>query len=205
MGSSLGEQASGGRKALFLDRDGTLIHDRNYLSDPAGVELIPGVADALDRAVAAGYLLFLFTNQSAVGRGYCTLEDVMAVNRRMEQLLNLPHPGFVAVGIAPEAPWEPVIYRKPSPRFILEMLESHGIDPAQSFMVGDGAGDVEAGLAAGVRAALVATGKAAPPTELEPVRKGEVPVFADLPAFVDWLVEHGGSGSERCSSGGTLA
>ena len=60
-------------KALFLDRDGTLIFDKHYLSDPAGVELIPGVTDALRKAKELGYQLFLFTNQSGVARGVYTL------------------------------------------------------------------------------------------------------------------------------------
>lgn len=176
-----------GRKALFLDRDGTIIYDRDYLSDPEGVELIPGVAQALAKAIRLGYLLFLFTNQSGVGRGYFTRREVDAVNRRMEALLALPPPGFSGVGIAPEAPWEPVIYRKPSPRFILEMIEEHRLDPAGSIMIGDGPGDLEAGLRAGIRAVAVATGKGPPPTELEVVKANAIPIFADLHAVVEWL------------------
>ena len=81
-------------QALFLDRDGTLIVDKVYLADPAGVELIPGAADALRRARALGYRLFLFTNQSGIGRGYHTLEDTQRVNARLEELLGLPRPGL---------------------------------------------------------------------------------------------------------------
>ena len=66
-------------KALFLDRDGTLIIDKVYLADPAGVELIPGVAAGLGRARSLGYKLFLFTNQSGIGRGYYTLAAAEAV------------------------------------------------------------------------------------------------------------------------------
>ncbi|HNC23306.1 MAG TPA: HAD-IIIA family hydrolase, partial [Opitutaceae bacterium] len=67
-------------KALFLDRDGTLILDKTYLADPAGVELIPGVAAGLQRARTLGYKLFLFTNQSGIGRGYHTMDDTLRVN-----------------------------------------------------------------------------------------------------------------------------
>jgi D-glycero-D-manno-heptose 1,7-bisphosphate phosphatase len=183
--------ASSGGKALFLDRDGTLIFDRHYLSDPEGVELIPGVAEALRRAIGMGYLLFLFSNQSGVGRGYFTMKEVGAVNRRMEELLDLPPPGFTAVGIAPEAPWEPAVYRKPSPRFIREMIALHRLDPEATFMIGDGAGDVEAGLGAGVRSVAVATGKGPPPSELEVVRRENVAVYPDLATFVDWLAGRG--------------
>jgi D-glycero-D-manno-heptose 1,7-bisphosphate phosphatase len=105
-------------RALFLDRDGTLIFDKVYLADPAGVELIPGAAEGLARARALGFRLFLFTNQSGIGRGLHTLEDTHRVNERMEELLGLSRPIFDGICIAPEAPGEPSDYRKPSPRFI---------------------------------------------------------------------------------------
>ncbi len=77
-------------RALFLDRDGTLIVDKVYLADPAGVELIPGAAEGLRRARSLGFKLFLFTNQSGIGRGLHTMEDTQRVNARMEELLGLP-------------------------------------------------------------------------------------------------------------------
>lgn len=146
-------------KALFLDRDGTLILDKHYLADPAGVELIPGVAAALARARALGYRLFLFTNQSGIGRGLYTLDDAQRVNDRMEELLALPRPIFDGVCIAPEAPEEPSLYRKPSPRYLLEMIAQHGLDPAHCWMVGDRESDLAAGHHAGIHAVAVCTGK----------------------------------------------
>jgi D-glycero-D-manno-heptose 1,7-bisphosphate phosphatase len=174
------------RKALFLDRDGTLILDKVYLSDPAGVELIPGSAAALRRARGLGYRLFLFTNQSGIGRGYHTIEDTWRVNARMEELLGLPAPLFDGVCIAPEGPDEPPVYRKPSPRFILETLAAHDLDPARCWMVGDAASDLGAARAAGIRAAAVRTGKIDPATFPE-VADGTVPVFDDFAAFVATL------------------
>lgn len=147
------------RAALFLDRDGTLILDQHYLADPAGVELLPGVPEALRRARALGYDLFLFTNQSGIGRGLYTLDDALRCNARMEELIGLPTPLFTDVCIAPEAPDQPQQYRKPSPRFILESIARHGLDPAQCWMVGDNTADMHAGQSAGVRLAAVCTGK----------------------------------------------
>ena len=146
-------------RALFLDRDGTLIYDRHYLADPAGVELIPGVADALRRARALGYKLFIHTNQSGIARGLHTLEDVHRCNVRMEELLGLPTPIFDDICIAPEGPEGPILYRKPSPRFIHETLQRHALDPKQCWMVGDREGDLETGRHAGIRSAAVCTGK----------------------------------------------
>ncbi len=102
-------------KALFIDRDDTLIVDKVYLSDPAGVELLPGVPEALRHARDLGYKLFLFTNQSGIGRGYYTLEDALRVNARMEELIGLPHPVFVETGIAPRHPTSPHSTGNPPP------------------------------------------------------------------------------------------
>jgi D-glycero-D-manno-heptose 1,7-bisphosphate phosphatase len=171
------------RRGIFLDRDGTLILDKHYLADPAGVELIAGVPEALQRAKALGYELFLFTNQSGIGRGIYTLDDTLRCNARMEELIGLPAPLFADVCIAPEAPDQPQQYRKPSPRFILESMERHGLDPAETWMVGDNKADVAAGNAAGVSVAVVCTGKF---TTEEWAAQGipRAAIFADLLAFV---------------------
>src|SRR5687767_8249729 len=117
-------------RALFLDRDGTLIESRHYLSDPSEVVLMPGVREALHRFVTEGYRLFLFTNQSGVGRGFFPLEAVHRCNERMLELLDLPPPRFTEVCIATETPEMPAVYRKPSPRFIHEMMEKYALNPA---------------------------------------------------------------------------
>jgi D-glycero-D-manno-heptose 1,7-bisphosphate phosphatase len=173
-------------RALFLDRDGTLIVDRVYLSDPAGVELIAGAADGLRRARSLGFRLFLFTNQSGIGRGLHTMEDARRVNARMEEMLGLPAPVFDATCIAPEGPGEPSVYRKPSPRFILEMIAAHSLDPAGCWMVGDSAADLGAASAAGIRAAAVRTGRV-PPESLPQVAAGSVPVYDNFGAFAATL------------------
>lgn len=157
--------------------------DKDYLADPAGVVLIPGVTTALQRARALGYRLFLFTNQSGIGRGLHTLEDAQRVNTRLEELLGLPRPVFDGTCIAPEAPGQPSLYRKPSPRYILEMMEAHALDSRLCWMVGDRESDIEAGLSAGIRSAAVCTGKYNADEWAQRVRPG-VHVFPDLAAFV---------------------
>jgi D-glycero-D-manno-heptose 1,7-bisphosphate phosphatase len=171
------------RRALFLDRDGTLILDKHYLADPAGVELIPGVAAALVRARSLGYRLFLFTNQSGIARGLHTLEDTLRCNARMEELLGLPAPLFDDICIAPEGPDEPAQYRKPSPRFILESIARHRLDPAQCWMIGDREADIQAGLNAKINAAAVCTGKHNAASWAALAIPG-VPVF---PSFVEFV------------------
>ena len=169
-------------KALFLDRDGTLIVDKVYLSDPDGVELFPGVREAIHRARSLGYRLFLFTNQSGIGRGYYTLDDALRVNARLDALLGGPQPVFDEVCIAPEAPDQPTVYRKPSPRFIVETIARYGLAPGDCTMVGDSAADIGAALAAGIRAAAVRTGKV-DPSELPIVAENRIPVFDTFAAW----------------------
>ncbi|HZZ56809.1 MAG TPA: HAD-IIIA family hydrolase [Opitutaceae bacterium] len=178
--------AERGGRGLFLDRDGTLIVDKVYLSDPAGVEIIPGAAEGLKRARALGYRLFLFTNQSGIGRGYHTQEDTQRVNARMIELLGMGPDLFDAICIAPEAPDQPSLYRKPSPRFITEMLARHGLQASRCWMVGDSTADIGAALAAGIHAAAVRTGRVDPQSIAE-VAAGRVPVFADFGAFAAGL------------------
>ncbi len=180
------QDIASGRRALFLDRDGTLIHDRDYLRDPAGVELIPGAGEALRQARDLGYLLFLFTNQSGIGRGYHSIEDTHRCNARMLELIGLGENLFADICIAPEAPDQPSLYRKPSPRFILESVARHGLEPQYCWMIGDRESDLEAGLNAGIRAAAVCTGKYDAAQWATRLPQG-VPLFADFGAFVSSL------------------
>ena len=143
--------------ALFLDRDGTLIEDRHFVGAVGQVTLLPGTRAALARLLDAGTKLFILSNQSGVGRGYFTLADVEAVNRRMIDLLDLGPAPFTHICIAPERPDEPSRYRKPSPRFIEEMLAEHALEREECWMIGDRPSDWEAGRAAGVRVAAITT------------------------------------------------
>lgn len=169
-------------QALFLDRDGTLIVKHHYLSDPAKVELMPGVRAGLLQFVAQGYRLFLFTNQSAVGRGLFSLETVRRCNERMFELLDLPYPGFAEICVATESPDMPTVYRKPSPRFIREMAAKYSLTPAKTWMVGDMPCDMQAGLNAGVNTAWINEGN----VSLVP---DGVKLFPDFSAFVASLRE----------------
>ena len=139
------------RGAIFFDRDGTLIHDAGYLSDPDLVELLPGVRETLLDLREAGFLLFLFTNQSGVARGYFGMDAVEAVNARLVKLLGGGDAFFDGVCIAPEHPDDPPVYRKPCPRFILETIAARGLSPASCIMVGDRTSDLQAGVNAGIR------------------------------------------------------
>lgn len=138
------------RGAVFFDRDGTLIHDFSYLSDPEKVALLPGVRETLGLLRGNGFLLFLFTNQSGVGRGLFSLETVAEVNLRLSRLLGADEEYFDGVCIAPEHPDGEQIYRKPSPRFIIETIGRFSLDRAACFMVGDRKRDLDSAIGAGI-------------------------------------------------------
>lgn len=137
--------ASGpGRPAVFLDRDGTLIVDRHYLSDPAGVELLPGAAEAVARLNAAGLFVALVTNQSGIARGYFTEAQYAAVHARLVELLAERGARLDAEYHCPLGPDEPDPdeCRKPRAGMYRRAAREHGLDLARSFYVGDRLRDV---------------------------------------------------------------
>ena len=145
-------RSDGIRSALFFDRDGTLNHDSHYLSDPDKLVLLPGTREAMQE-LAKGHLLFLFTNPSGPARGYCTIDDVLAVNARLVEMLGIEFDGVCNAFEAPDAP--ELGYRKPSPKYILEAIDKYRLDPARCVMFGDKKRDLEAGVNAGIGAVRV--------------------------------------------------
>jgi D-glycero-D-manno-heptose 1,7-bisphosphate phosphatase len=172
------------QKALFLDRDGTLIKDAHYLKDPEHLEIIESVGPALIKAKEVGYLLFLHTNQSGIARGYYEWEDVYACNQRMHEEFRWPADFFAEVCIAPESPEEKIVYRKPAPRFEIEMTEKYSLDPSSCWVIGDKWIDPKTGLDAGMRGALVRTGKPVDQALEQKAAQNKVSIFTDLAEFV---------------------
>jgi D-glycero-D-manno-heptose 1,7-bisphosphate phosphatase len=146
-------------KAVFLDRDGTLIEERDYLRRPEEVVILPGTAQSLRHLDAAGFYLFIVSNQSGVGRGYFTLDDVDRVNRHLLAELAREKVQIKKIYIAPEAPDMPSRGRKPSPQFLFDARDEFAVELSESFMVGDKLIDLECGWNAGVKKSiLVRTG-----------------------------------------------
>jgi D-glycero-D-manno-heptose 1,7-bisphosphate phosphatase len=143
------------KPAVFLDRDGTIIEERHYLHRPEDVVLFPGVGQALKQLREGGFLLFIVSNQSGVGRGYFTMEDVDAVNRHLCAELEREGVRFDKIYIAPEAPDMPSRGRKPSPQFLLDARDEFGLDLANSYMIGDKLIDLECGWNAGLKECLL--------------------------------------------------
>lgn len=176
-------------RAIFLDRDGTLIVDKHYLHTPEEVEIFPGAAEALRRLQDEGFLLFLVTNQSGVGRGYFTLEDVTRVHAHLEAELASEDVTFTDIYVAPEAPDQPSHGRKPSPGFLFDARDAFEVDLSRSFMIGDKRIDLEAGWNAGVAASLlVRTGYGVETERKEGAKLAPGVVVDDLAAAADWIL-----------------
>jgi D-glycero-D-manno-heptose 1,7-bisphosphate phosphatase len=143
-------------RAVFLDRDGTIIHDADYCSDPKQVHVFEGVPEALRRLKGKGYKLIVITNQSGIGRGFFTLEQYRAVETEVLRQLG---PGLIdATYFCPDVPERPSKCRKPAPGMVLEAARDHHVDLAQSFFIGDKEIDAECGRNASVRTIRVRTG-----------------------------------------------
>jgi len=143
------------RRALFVDRDGTLNPDLHYLKEAERLELCRGVGDALSLAHDHGYLIVCVTNQSGVERGFYTSEDVERIHARLNELLR-PHRARVdAFYYCPHTPEHGCDCRKPRTGLFETARRDWNIDFASSAVVGDRALDVEAGRTLGLLTALV--------------------------------------------------
>jgi histidinol-phosphate phosphatase family protein len=171
---------------IFIDRDGTLIVDVEYLRDRGDVELIPGTADAVKILRELGCRLFLFSNQSGVARGLLTVADVALCNGEMLKQIGLGQI-FDGICIATEGPDDVQVYRKPSPRFIGEMVEKYALDRKLCHMVGDRDSDLLAAINAGIGAAFVRTGKPRSDAVVGLIRSGSSLEFENLLEFARYL------------------
>lgn len=189
---------------ILLDRDGTIIEERHYLSRPEDVELLPAAASSLERLSNAGFRLFLLSNQSGIGRGYFTESDLKAVRARLDHLLAPYGVAFREQLHCPHAPKEGCFCRKPGTGMWDTLREQFGLRAEKSLIVGDKMADVKLGKNAGLAATvLVLTGHGASEAremgipepngrwcELDSASDREWPdvVARDLGAVSDWLL-----------------
>ena len=139
--------------AVLFDRDGTLVVDVPYNSDPALVRPVPGARSALDLLRGAGIPTGIVTNQSGIARGRLTADQAAAVTARVVDLLG----PFGSVRTCPHGPDDGCRCRKPAPGMVLDAAAELGVDPREVVVIGDIGADVEAAAAAGVSAVLVPT------------------------------------------------
>ena len=165
-------------RAVFLDRDGTLMEEVNYCGDPAKVKLYPGVPEALAKLKSAGFRTFIVTNQSGIGRGLIAEADYRAVQG--ELLRQLGEGRIDASYFCPDAPGVTSSRRKPEPAMVLEAAAEFDIDLAGSYFIGDKAADMECGRRAGMRTILVLTGYGAEQTCPADFRAADVVQAVDI-------------------------
>jgi D-glycero-D-manno-heptose 1,7-bisphosphate phosphatase len=187
--------------AVFLDRDGVLVEDRDVLVSSAGFRILPGVPAALTKLKRAGFRLIVVSNQAVVARGLLSEQELEALHVEMGRLLvEAGAPPLDAVYFCPHHPEASLgeyrvacECRKPKPGMLMRAAAEHNLNLAASFMVGDRMTDIVAGARAGCRAVLVRTGKhAAPPiVAAEPVDASVQPdqECADLDQAASWILE----------------
>lgn len=183
-------------RAVFLDRDGTINVEKDFLSDPADLELENGSAEGLRLLHDAGFVLVVVTNQSGVARGYYSEEDIARVNEALASMLEAEGAKLERFYHCPHHPEGTVARyarrcdcRKPAPGLLLRAAGELGIDLEGSYMVGDYTRDLEAGRAAGVKTVLVRTGYGA--RSVEEVRERGLAdhVSGDLLEAARWILD----------------
>ena len=172
---------------ILLDRDGTVIEDRHYLADPAGVVLLPGAASGLRRLAEAGYRLVLLTNQSGIGRGLLSLDDMHRVHDRLRALLAAHNIHLDGIFFCPHAPDAGCTCRKPATGLFDQAAQALQIRAERACVIGDKAADIELGRAVGARSLLVRTGYGR--TEEASIGCRADGIVDDLDAAAAWIMQ----------------
>ena len=179
------------RRAVFLDRDGTIVEDPGFLHEPGKVRLLPGAGEAIHRLNEAGWLVITVSNQSGIARGLYDAAAYTAVQRRLAELLAAHDVRLDGAYFCPHHPdfTGPCDCRKPGVRLFSEAEAAFGLDLARSVWVGDRLSDVEPARQLGGRPVLVATGRGA--EYAAQARALGIPVVADLAAAAAEIVRGG--------------
>ncbi|MFB3882146.1 MAG: D-glycero-beta-D-manno-heptose 1,7-bisphosphate 7-phosphatase [Armatimonadota bacterium] len=183
------------RVAVFLDRDGTIIEEVNYLRSPDQLRLLPGSAAAIGRLNEAGLAVVVVTNQSGIARGMLTEADLALTNAALAQLLAQAGAHLDAIYFCPHHPEVgPAQYRrrcecrKPAPGMLLRAARELGLDLGRSFVVGDSTRDLLAGRAAGTHTVLVRTGYGRRTEASHAAQSAADHIADDLAAAVEWIL-----------------
>jgi D-glycero-D-manno-heptose 1,7-bisphosphate phosphatase len=174
------------RPAVFLDRDGTIIEEREYLADPEGVTLLPGAAEALRVMSSAGYALVVVTNQSGIARGYFDDAAFRAVQHRMETLLAAENVRLDGVYMCPHHPaiTGACSCRKPGTALFRQAAAELGLDLVASIFAGDRLRDVLPAAELGGRGILVLTGYGREEARMLPPDAASVADLGELAAVL---------------------
>jgi D-glycero-D-manno-heptose 1,7-bisphosphate phosphatase len=150
------EETAAPRRLALIDRDGTIIVDKVYLSDPDGVEFTPGAIEGLRLLRDAGFALVLITNQSGIARGLFDIATLERIHDRLQSMLAANDVRLEAVYFCPHGPDDGCDCRKPAPGMIKKAMRDLGVRPDKVVVIGDSDADMGAAEAAGVRSVRVA-------------------------------------------------
>ena len=142
-------------KAIFFDRDNTLIFDKGYMYKIEDLKFFPKTFEVLRELKTRGYKFFIFSNQSGIGRGYFEEKDMHRFHAEMEKHFNAEGIEFVEYLFCPHPPVDNCDCRKPSPKILIEAIKKYNINPNLSYMVGDRQSDIDAGEGAGLTSILI--------------------------------------------------
>lgn len=173
-------------KYILIDRDGTVIVNKHYQKDPDCTELEQNAREGLARLREAGFRLILVTNQSGIGRGKLTRDDMEAVNRRMVEMLGGGEDYFAGIYFCPHVPDDRCECRKPGIGLLKRAADELGFSLSDAYMIGDRDIDIECGKAAGAVTVLVRTGYGAEEEKKDGVTADYV--AADLVAAAEWII-----------------
>jgi histidinol-phosphate phosphatase family protein len=174
-----------GTRLVFLDRDGTVNVEREYLSNVDGMELLPGVPEAIRRLNSLGWPVVVVTNQAVVGRGGCSAETLRRINERLVELLEAEGAAVDGIYWCPHAPEEACACRKPKAGLLETAARVFGADLTRSFLVGDKWSNIQEGLNVGAVTFLVRTGHGAEPEQTLKCRPHQI--AEDLRAAADQI------------------
>jgi D-glycero-D-manno-heptose 1,7-bisphosphate phosphatase len=146
------------KRLALIDRDGTIILDKVYLSDPDGIEFTPGAIEGLQLLRDAGFALVLITNQSGIARGFFDVATVERIHDRLQSLLAAEGLSLEAIYFCPHGPDDGCGCRKPAPGMVTKAMHDLGFRAHQVVLVGDSDADMGAAAAAGVKGVRVAAG-----------------------------------------------
>ncbi|MBI4596934.1 MAG: HAD-IIIA family hydrolase [Candidatus Omnitrophica bacterium] len=173
------------RGAVFLDRDGTIARYREYCRSPEEFDLLPGVGEAIRKLNDANVPVVVMTNQSAVGRGWLTMETLSSIHEKMQQELARVGARIDAIYVCPHHPDDGCACRKPGTHMLTKAADELGLSLTESYVIGDRWQDVQTGRGAGSRAILVKSGHPAEPAN-GTTADYEAPTLGDA---VDWLLQ----------------
>ncbi len=142
----------------LLDRDGTIIVEKHYLNSIHDLELLPYAVEGLQALVAQGYSLIVVSNQSGIGRGLVTIEQVEAIHLELKRRLHAEGIDLAGIYYCPHTPQDNCECRKPKIGMARQAIADFGFDPENALVIGDKVSDIEFGRAIGARTVLVRTG-----------------------------------------------